>query len=202
MIRNNYITKRRKILIITSSLKFGGGAERFISLLTKYLISKFTISVVTFQHFKNLYPFKGKYYTFKENLKYFRNFKIFELFRPFKIFKLINSLSPDLIISFMDFANVYSIITKCYSISNQPYSDIGIGHIEVDYRFQNSDDTMKGKVEAMWDANGKHTPLLLLNYDTNFTVVPPVYCSITNDITFAHKKFDKWDYSLDLREAD
>lgn len=112
MIRNNYITKRRKILIITSSLKFGGGAERFISLLTKYLISKFTISVVTFQHFKDLYPFKGKYYTFKENLKYFRNFKIFELFRPFKIFKLINSLSPDLIISFMDFANVYSIITK------------------------------------------------------------------------------------------
>ena len=45
-------------------------------------------------------------------MKFFRNFKISELFRPFKLFKLINSLSPDLIISFMDFANVSSIITK------------------------------------------------------------------------------------------
>ena len=89
-----------------------------------------------------------------------------------------------------------------FSISNQMYSDQGVGHKEVDYRFQNSDDTMKSKIETMWDANGKHTPLLLLNYNTEFSVVPPLYCSKTNDITFTHKKFDKWDYSLDLREAD
>jgi len=89
-----------------------------------------------------------------------------------------------------------------YSRSNQHYADQGSGWKELSYQFQDSDDTMKGNVETMWDTNGKHTPLLLMNYDTTFTVIPPLYCSVTNDITFAHKKFDRWDYSLDLREAD
>ena len=67
---------------------------------------------------------------------------------------------------------------------------------------QESDDTMKGKVETMYGSVGKFLPLLLLNYDTTFTVIEPLYASIINDMTFTHKKFDKWDYSLDLREAD
>ncbi len=89
-----------------------------------------------------------------------------------------------------------------FSRSNQHYADQGSGWKELSYQFQDSDDTMKGKVETMWGSVGLFKPLLLMNYDTTFSVIPPLYCSITNDITFTHKKFDKWDYSLDLKEAD
>ncbi len=91
---------------------------------------------------------------------------------------------------------------RSFSRSNQMYADQGSGWKELSYQFQNSDDTMKGKIETVWGSVGKFKPLLLMNYDTTFSVIPPLYCSITNDITFTHKKFDRWDYSLDLREAD
>ncbi len=88
-----------------------------------------------------------------------------------------------------------------FSRSNQHYADQGSGWKELSYQFQDSDDTMKGKVEVMWGSVGKFIPILLMNYDTTFTVVEPLYASITNDLTFGHKKFDRWDYSINLREA-
>ena len=91
---------------------------------------------------------------------------------------------------------------QAFSKSNQLYADQGSGWRELKYKFVNSPDTMKDKIETMWDANGKHTPLLLLNYDTKFTIIPPLYCVITKDITFDHLLHDKWGYNFDLRECD
>ena len=89
-----------------------------------------------------------------------------------------------------------------FSRSNQHYADQGSGWKELSYQFQDSDDTMKGKVETMWNTVGKFKPLLLMNYDTTFSVIEPLYCSVVDDIIFTHKKYDRWDYSLSLRQAD
>ena len=89
-----------------------------------------------------------------------------------------------------------------FSRSNQHYADTGSGWKELSYKFVNSGDTMKKKVETMWNLNGKHTPIIIMNYDSTFTIIPPVYASITNDIVFDHLKYDKWNFAIDLREAD
>ncbi len=91
---------------------------------------------------------------------------------------------------------------QAFSKSNQFYADQGSGWKELKYKFVNTNDTMKGKIETMWNLNGKHTPLLLMNYDTSFSIIPPLYCAIIKDITFGHLLHDRWEYNLDLRECD
>ncbi len=91
---------------------------------------------------------------------------------------------------------------QAFSKSNQLYADQGSGWRELKYKFEHSTDAMKQKIETMWDLNGKHTPLLLLNYDSNFTVIPPLYCAIVKDIVFDHLRFDKWNFNLDLKQVD
>ena len=91
---------------------------------------------------------------------------------------------------------------QAFSKSNQFYADQGSGWKELKYKFVNTNDTMKDKIETMWDLNGKHTPLLLMNYDTSFSIIPPLYCAIIKDITFGHLLHDRWEYNLDLRECD
>lgn len=107
---------KKKILILISSLKFGGGAERVTSSLTRKLSDRYNISILTFRHFKNLYSFKGKYYSFKENLGLHRNilnyFKIYTIIRPIRIYKFIKNISPDIILSVMEYSNIYAIFTK------------------------------------------------------------------------------------------
>ncbi len=91
---------------------------------------------------------------------------------------------------------------QAFSKSNQLYADQGSGWRELKYKFVNTSDTMKGKIETMWDLNGKHTPLLLMNYNTSFSIIPPLYCVVTKDITFDHLLHDRWQYNFDLRECD
>ncbi len=91
---------------------------------------------------------------------------------------------------------------QAFSKSNQFYADQGSGWRELKYKFVNTNNTMKDKIETMWNLNGKHTPLLLMNYDTSFSVIEPLYCAIIKDITFGHLLHDRWEYNLDLRECD
>jgi len=89
-----------------------------------------------------------------------------------------------------------------FSISNQPYTDEGMGHKELSYQFQYAGNTMKASMVTLWETVGKHTPLLLMNYDTTYTVIEPLYCSIVDDMEFSHLKHDKWNFNLELRECD
>ncbi len=91
---------------------------------------------------------------------------------------------------------------QAFSKSNQFYADQGSGWKELKYKFVNTNDTMKDKIETMWNLNGKHTPLLLMNYDTNYTIHEPIYVAIIKDIVFNHLLHDKWDYNLDIRQVD
>lgn len=88
-----------------------------------------------------------------------------------------------------------------FSRSNQLYADTGVGYKQLRYKFEYASASAKTAIETMWDTVGKHTPLLLMNYDTTFTVIEPLYCAIAEDMTFEHKKHDEWNYELVLREC-
>ena len=108
--------EKKNILIITESLIFGGGAQKFTSLIATGLSEKFNIFILTFDDHSDIYPFKGKYYSLRENLglfvKVINSLRMNQLIRPIRIFKKIQSISPDIIISITDFTNVFTIITK------------------------------------------------------------------------------------------
>lgn len=91
---------------------------------------------------------------------------------------------------------------QAFSVANQLYSDKGIGHKEYRYSFENTGNTMKAAMQTMWETVGMYKPILFMNYDTSYTVIPPVYCVIGEDMSFTHLKYDKWKYDLVLREVD
>ncbi len=107
---------KKKILILINNLKIGGGAERVAASLTNRLSEQYDVFILTFNDFKNLYPFKGQYYSLQENLdpssKIFNFFKLYNILRLIRIYKFISSISPNIIISFMDYTNIFSIFTK------------------------------------------------------------------------------------------
>lgn len=89
-----------------------------------------------------------------------------------------------------------------FSITNQMFSDIGLEHKELSYRFEHASTTAKTAVEIMWGSVGMYKPWIMLNYNLDYTVIEPIYCTITEPIIFEHLKFDKWNYALELRECD
>ena len=107
---------KKEILFIIPQFNIGGGAERATSLIANKLSENYRITILTFLNYKNLYSHEGKHYSLKENVGFFNKFlmflKINQILRPMRIYKLINFISPDIIISFMDFANISTIIAK------------------------------------------------------------------------------------------
>jgi glycosyltransferase involved in cell wall biosynthesis len=106
---------RKKILILVPSLTRGGGAEKVASALSLNLSKKYDISIVTFFHPLEIYPFKGKYYSIQEK-HYLRSIFL----RYFKIHKIIRSISPDIIITCMNKASFWIIPIKIFSKINTP----------------------------------------------------------------------------------
>lgn len=108
----------KKILFLISTIEFGGGAERALSILTNSLLSKYKIFLIVFKDAKNEYPIKTKFFSLNENKtkldKFLSRFKINLILRPLRLYKLIKSIRPDLIISFLDLTNVNIIITKLF----------------------------------------------------------------------------------------
>ena len=107
---------KKKILFIIDELKIGGGAGRFFSLITSKLQEKYFVNVLTFFEFKNTYSSKAKHYSLKENIGFFNKIictlKINELIRIIRIQKFINTISPNIIVSITDFANIPTILAK------------------------------------------------------------------------------------------
>ena len=108
--------EKKKILILTEDLIFGGGTQRFTSLIASRLSEKFNVFILTFYDYENRYHFEGKYYSLRENFGLFTriisSLRINQLIRPMRIFMKIKSISPDIIISITDFTNVFTIVTK------------------------------------------------------------------------------------------
>ncbi|MFX0137667.1 MAG: glycosyltransferase [Candidatus Hodarchaeota archaeon] len=107
---------KKEILFIIPDLKIGGGAGRVVASLTSHLSEKYKISILSFLYFKEQYSFKAKYYCLKENIgsrkKILKILKLNEILRPIRIYKYIKSISPDIIVSFMDHSNINAILSK------------------------------------------------------------------------------------------
>jgi hypothetical protein len=89
-----------------------------------------------------------------------------------------------------------------FSISNQYYSDEGVGYRELKYAFPRTANTAKTAIETMWNTVGKHKPLFFANFDSSYwSVIDPIYCTIIEDITFTKLRGNDWEYSLTLREV-
>lgn len=117
----------KRILIIISSLKRGGGAERTAAILGTQLYNKgYDIFYLTFSNPSNKYNIKGKYFSFRSNhysfivLKRLNKFinsikKIFQIkiFVESKIIKdFCDKQNIELIISFMEVNNLPTIISR------------------------------------------------------------------------------------------
>ncbi|MFX0071646.1 MAG: glycosyltransferase [Candidatus Hermodarchaeota archaeon] len=106
----------KKVLFLLDSMKTGGGTERILSLLTNGIANKYELSIVTIYDFEDRHLFKGKYYSFRENIKVSTKFlsllRIHNFIVFFKIYKAIKSISPDLIISVMDYMNILTVFMK------------------------------------------------------------------------------------------
>ncbi|MFW9827680.1 MAG: glycosyltransferase [Candidatus Thorarchaeota archaeon] len=98
---------RKKIMILVPSLKFGGGAEKVASILSLNLAKNYEVAILTLYHFENIYPFKGTYYTIQE-----KHFLRGIFVRFFKMKKMIKSISPDIIITFMNKTSFWIIPIK------------------------------------------------------------------------------------------
>ena len=92
---------KKKVLIIVPFLHIdAGGLPKVTASLTKDFAEKYDFSIITLYHTSDMVPFIGKYYTL--NVKYY-HLEFFPKFKRLK--KLIKSISPDLIISFMNFTS-------------------------------------------------------------------------------------------------
>jgi len=112
---------KSKILFVIPNLKLGGGGERVTSLWAKGLSKRYDVHILTFEDYKNKYDFKGNYISLKENSNFFKKIlRINSLIRPIKLFKYIKQISPNLIISVMDYSNLILIITKILFWINIP----------------------------------------------------------------------------------
>lgn len=90
---------------------------------------------------------------------------------------------------------------QAFSRTGQFYGDQGVGYKQLDYRFEWASNSAKTLIETMWDTVGRHTPLLIMNYDTTFSVIEPLYAVLVEDITFEHRRYDRWNFGMKLREC-
>ena len=103
----------KRILIIISSLKLGGGAERVASTLGTELNKKYEVHYLTFYQHENNYEFKGKHYCLNENFKQDIISKGIKLIsRAKKITSYCKKHKIDTCISFMEAANFPTILSK------------------------------------------------------------------------------------------
>ncbi|MFW9895918.1 MAG: glycosyltransferase [Candidatus Thorarchaeota archaeon] len=106
---------KKKILIIVPSLMFGGGAEKVASALSLNLYNHYDVSILTFFHYDEIYPYKGKYYTIGESHHFSRFFTRF-----IKMQRIIEMIDPDIIITFMNKTSFWVIPIKYLTKLNAP----------------------------------------------------------------------------------
>ncbi len=89
-----------------------------------------------------------------------------------------------------------------HSISNQVYSDEGVGFREFNYRFPRSAFSMVDDVRTMWDTVGRHKPFFFMNFNTRFTEIEPAYVVLTGNFSEGFKENLEIEYSLQMRETE
>lgn len=105
--------KKKKILIIISSLQLGGGAERVASTIGTELNKKHEVHYLTFYDREKLYPFEGRHSSLNETDSKSLIVKSIKLFnRAKKIASYCKKHKIDTCISFMEAANFPLVLSK------------------------------------------------------------------------------------------
>ena len=96
---------KKKVLIFIPQFDVrGGGAPKVGSSLAMGLADNYDIYILTLFHFEPILPYKGKYYTL--NTKHYYREAVAKIYQMQKIIK---SISPDIIISFMNYTSFWII---------------------------------------------------------------------------------------------
>lgn len=95
---------KKKVLFLVPTLKFGGGAAKVASTLTIKFADKYDLSIISLFHHQELHPFKGKYYTLAV-----KDYYAGTITKLIYLQKLIKNISPDIIITYMNFTSFWII---------------------------------------------------------------------------------------------
>ncbi|MFX1503918.1 MAG: glycosyltransferase [Promethearchaeota archaeon] len=137
---------KRKILLLIPSLEIGGGAEKVAASLTKTLVNRYDVSIITFYDSQEIYSFSGKYFSLKLKLKTWK-----KILLPFKIQKLIKSISPDLIISFLEHTSFLMILIKFMFQIKIPL--IACSHTNPELAFKGKKKYMNFLIQILYKSN-------------------------------------------------
>jgi len=90
--------------------------------------------------------------------------------------------------------------------NRQKWSDVGVNWRKFELTFPKTDGTsnmsMLAKVQRMYESVGNAHSLIFCNFDSirDYRIVEPCYASIVGDISFSHRKHQKYGYALTLEE--
>ncbi|MFC1753296.1 glycosyltransferase [Thermoproteota archaeon] len=107
--------KPKRILMVISSLKLGGGVERITTVLGTHLNRRHNeVHYLTFYDIRPRFPFEGKYYTLRGKLKKNHFFKRFWnlMYRAKKISDYCKKHRIDCVISHKEEANFSTVISR------------------------------------------------------------------------------------------
>lgn len=92
--------------------------------------------------------------------------------------------------------------TVVYGRGRQKYSSPGVGWRQFRMSFPKSDNTMITSLNTFIDTVGQHTSFLFCNFDglRGYPLVEPVYCSLSNNVSFNHNNRQSYSYQLGFEE--
>lgn len=84
----------------------------------------------------------------------------------------------------------------------QKFASPGSGWRRFELAFPRSNDSMIAQIEDFQDAVGLHSSFIFCNFDSirGYSLVEPCYCSLSQDISFAHDTNLNWTYDLVMEE--
>jgi len=100
--------------------------------------------------------------------------------------------------------NVSSTSDVAESVSGQSYGDPGYFYLSGDVTFPIIEDSEKLTIETLFRLTDKYTPVILLIWENDLTIQPPIYSRITNDMMFT--RIDgmvgrKWSLNFSFKEV-
>jgi hypothetical protein len=83
-----------------------------------------------------------------------------------------------------------------FSISRQPYGDLGEKWRQLSFEFYAWSNAMKIQIEAFDEATRAGTPFFLIVSDDEYSLIPPMYGIKGNDLSFVLTKSNYWKTKL------
>ena len=170
-------SRKKKILFIVSNLKIGGGAENYVSLLSKGVSSFYDVEILTYYKFKEEYSINCKRFNF--NYKYSNNFlvKVFRLLVvfPFLTHRFLKKKKYDYIVSNAEDANVVTLLNKILYRSNKNSKYCAIIHNNLDLGVYKHTQFLHKKADVLFTVSNSLTQLYIKKFNSKniFTLYNP-----------------------------